>query len=94
MNYLLSVQLGQELHFPPDGGLKKNKKSLCSWESAAVRRVSTFEREEAEKILIRQTVFLILCRLLKAQDVLTLFKVLCKDPQTDKKLYFKLITSI
>lgn len=37
VNYLLSVRLGQELHFLPEGGLKKRKKLLCSLESVAVR---------------------------------------------------------
>lgn len=68
VNYLLSVQLGQELHFPSDGAYRKKKK-LCGLEPAAIRPV----REEAEKILIGQTVFLIRCRLLKVLDALSSF---------------------
>lgn len=57
VNYLLSVRLGQKLHFPPDG-YKKSRKNHCSLECAAVQQVE----REAEKIMIKQTMFLFLCR--------------------------------
>ena len=60
VNYLLSVQLGQELHFLPDGGLKGRKKEGLS-AVVSVGCASSLEREETEKILISQTVFLNLC---------------------------------
>lgn len=65
------------------------KISLCSLETAAIHPASTLEREEAEKMLIRQTVFLILCHLLKLQDVLTLFRA-----DRDSTIFFLLISSV
>ncbi len=70
---------------------KKKKKSLGCLLFAGWARW----KEEAEKILIRQTVFLIPWRLLKLQDILTLFKVLSKKSADRQETLFciKLITT-
>lgn len=49
VNYLLSVQFGQELHFRSDRTLKK---WLCRLETGAIQPASLVEGAEAEKMLI------------------------------------------
>lgn len=51
VNYLLSVQLGQELHFLPDGSLWKKKEKKMQF--GVCSTTNMLERERAEKLLIK-----------------------------------------
>lgn len=87
VNYLLSVQLGQELHFPPDGGLKKKKEGLsavgCGWLCEFVGKRRNWEDPDQSDCVPDSL-------LRKVQDVLTSLELL----QTDKKLFLCYVTDM